>query len=162
MHVAKDYTVVNSVWRPGPGSAEPNTRSSRWHAGRWDRCTDRPVLHGQRWPRLWLADLDWEVMPETGVIRTPDQRVRVFVSSALQELAAERRAVRDAITGLLLVPVMFELAARPHPPRDVDRAYLAQSQVFVGIYWQSYGWVAPARGSPGWKMSTCCQPGCPG
>jgi hypothetical protein len=23
------------------------------------------------------------------------------------------------------------------------RAYLAQSQVFVGIYWQRYGWVAP-------------------
>ena len=26
--------------------------------------------------------------PETGVIRTPDQRLRVFVSSTLQELAA--------------------------------------------------------------------------
>jgi hypothetical protein len=25
----------------------------------------------------------------------------------------------------------------------VYRAYLAQSQVFVGVYWQSYGWVAP-------------------
>jgi Domain of unknown function (DUF4062) len=84
-------------------------------------------------------------MAETGLIRTPDQRVRVFVSSALQELAAERRAVRDAITGLRLVPVMFELGARPHPPRTVYRAYLAQSQVFVGIYWQSYGWVAPGE-----------------
>jgi hypothetical protein len=84
-------------------------------------------------------------MAETGLIRTPDQRVRVFVSSALQELAAERRAVRDAITRLRLVPVMFELGARPHPPRNVYRAYLAQSQVFVGIYWQSYGWVAPGE-----------------
>ena len=84
-------------------------------------------------------------MAETGLIRTPDQRVRVFVSSALQELAAERRAVRDAITDLRLVPVMFELGARPHPPRNVYRAYLAQSQVFVGIYWQSYGWVAPGE-----------------
>jgi hypothetical protein len=36
-------------------------------------------------------------------------------------------------------------AARPHPPRPVYRAYLAQSQVFVGIYWQSYGWVAPGE-----------------
>jgi predicted ATPase len=84
-------------------------------------------------------------MAETGLIRTPDQRVRVFVSSALQELAAERRAVRDAITELRLVPVMFELGARPHPPRNVYQAYLAQSQVFVGIYWQSYGWVAPGE-----------------
>src|SRR5262252_8818011 len=79
------------------------------------------------------------------VIRTPDQRVRVFVSSTLGELAAERQAVRDAVSGLRLVPVMFELGARPHPPRDVYRSYLAQSQVFVGVYWQSYGWVAPGE-----------------
>ena len=84
-------------------------------------------------------------MAETDPIRTPDQRLRVFVSSTLQELAAERQAVRDAVTRLRLVPVMFELGARPHPPRQVYRSYLAQSQVFVGVYWQSYGWVAPGE-----------------
>src|SRR5215468_3152760 len=84
-------------------------------------------------------------MAETEVIRTPDQRLRVFVSSTLQELAAERQAVRDAVATVRLVPVMFELGARPHPPRQVYRAYLAQSQVFVGVYWQSYGWVAPGE-----------------
>jgi predicted ATPase len=88
-------------------------------------------------------------MTEAGMIRTPDQRVRVFVSSTLTELAAERRAVRDAVTRLRLVPVMFELGARPHPPRTVYRAYLAQSQVFVAIYWQSYGWVAPGEQTSG-------------
>jgi len=36
------------------------------------------------------------------MIRTPDQRVRVFVSSSLQELAPERQAVRDAVTRLRL------------------------------------------------------------
>jgi predicted ATPase len=82
-------------------------------------------------------------MGESGVINTPDQRLRVFVSSTLAELAAERQAVRDAVTRLRLVPVMFELGARPHPPREVYRAYLAQSQVFIGIYWQRYGWAAP-------------------
>jgi predicted ATPase len=82
---------------------------------------------------------------EETVIRTPDQRVRVFVSSTLAELAAERQAVREAVNRLRLVPVMFELGARPHPPRQLYRAYLAQSQVFVGIYWQSYGWVAPGE-----------------
>ena len=84
-------------------------------------------------------------MAETDVIRTPDQRLRVFVSSTLQEMAAERQAVRDAVTRLRLVPVMFELGARPHPPQHVYRSYLAQSQVFVGVYWQSYGWVAPGQ-----------------
>jgi Domain of unknown function (DUF4062) len=82
-------------------------------------------------------------MSQTAVIHTPDQRLRVFVSSTLTELAAERRAVQDAVTRLRLAPVMFELGARPHLPRPVYRAYLAQSQVFVGVYWQSYGWVAP-------------------
>jgi len=77
------------------------------------------------------------------VIRTPDQRLRVFVSSTLGELADERRAVSRAVAALRLTPVMFELGARPHPPRDLYRAYLAQSDVFIGLYWQRYGWVAP-------------------
>src|SRR6516164_6627846 len=82
-------------------------------------------------------------MADTGVILTPDQRVRVFISSTLGELAAERVAARRAIARLHLVPVFYESGARPHPPRSMYQAYLAQSQVFVGIYWQRYGWVAP-------------------
>ena len=77
------------------------------------------------------------------VILTPDQRVRVFISSTLEELAREHAAARRAIARLHLVPVWYESGARPHPPRSMYRAYLAQSQVFVGIYWQRYGWVAP-------------------
>jgi predicted ATPase len=77
------------------------------------------------------------------MIRTPDQRVRVFVSSTMGELAAEREAVSAAIRQLRLTPVLFELGARPHPPRDLYRAYLQQSDVFIGIYAESYGWVAP-------------------
>jgi predicted ATPase len=78
-------------------------------------------------------------------IRTPDQRLRVFVSSTLQELAEERKAVRSAVEHLHLYPVMFELGARPHPPRELYRSYLEQSHIFVGIYWQRYGWVAPGE-----------------
>jgi len=78
-------------------------------------------------------------------ILTPDQRVRVFVSSTLGELAAERQAVRRAVERLQLLPVMFELGARPHPPRELYRAYLAQSHVFLGVYWERYGWVAPGE-----------------
>jgi predicted ATPase len=94
---------------------------------------------------------DTAVRPTGGraVIRTPDQRLRVFVSSTLGELAPERAAVREAIEQLRLVPVMFELGARPHPPRDLYRAYLEQSHVFVGIYWQKYGWVAPGESVSG-------------
>jgi predicted ATPase len=76
-------------------------------------------------------------------IQTPDQRLRVFVSSTLGELAPERQAVSRAISALRLTPVLFELGARPHPPRDLYQAYLAQSDVFIGLYWQSYGQLVP-------------------
>jgi hypothetical protein len=82
-------------------------------------------------------------MGVTGVVRTPEQRVRVFVSSTLQELSAERQAVRDAVTHLRLVPVMFELGARPHPPR---------LGVFAGTFGlpaaEAVGGAAPASPGP--------------
>lgn len=77
------------------------------------------------------------------IIRTPDQRLRVFVSSTLQEMADERVAAREAINRLRLSPVMFEIGARPHPPQDLYRSYLDQSHIFIGLYWERYGWVAP-------------------
>jgi predicted ATPase len=75
-------------------------------------------------------------------ILTHDRRLRVFVSSTLEELAAERAAVKAAIGRLRLTPVMFELGARAHPPRELYRAYLEQSDVFIGIYGERYGWIA--------------------
>ena len=77
------------------------------------------------------------------MIKTPDQRLRVFVSSTLGELAEERQAAAEAIANMRLAPVLFELGARPHPPKDLYRAYLSQSHIFLGIYWERYGWVAP-------------------
>ena len=70
---------------------------------------------GRRWIYLWGS---------MGVGLTP--------APALLRDQAEG-PVRDAVASLRLVPVMFELGARPHPPRRVYRAYLAQSQVFVGV-----------------------------
>ena len=67
----------------------------------------------------------------------------MFVSSTLGELAEERRAVSRAVSALRLTPVMFEAGARPYPPAEVYRAYLAQADVFVGVYWQRYGQLVP-------------------
>ena len=75
--------------------------------------------------------------------------MRIFVSSTLQELADERAAAKEAIQHMRLTPVMFETGARAHPPRDLYRAYLAQSDVFLGIYWQRYGWIAPGEAISG-------------
>jgi hypothetical protein len=73
----------------------------------------------------------------------------VFVSSTLGELAEERRAVSRAVSVLRLTPVMFEAGARPYPPAEVYRAYLAQADVFIGVYWQRYGQLVPGAGVSG-------------
>ena len=62
------------------------------------------------------------------------------MSSTLEELADERHAAREAIEELHLTPMMFEVGARDHSPRDVYLSYLDQSDVFIGIYWESIGW----------------------
>ena len=48
-----------------------------------------------------------------------------------------------AISALRLTPVMFEAGARPYPPAEVYRAYLAQADVFIGLYWRRYGQLVP-------------------
>jgi predicted ATPase len=88
-------------------------------------------------------NIDTSHKKRTVLIRTPDQHLRVFVSSTLNELADERKAVREALTKLHLAPIMFESGARPHPAQDLYQAYLSQSHIFIGIYWQSYGWTRP-------------------
>ena len=88
------------------------------------------------------------------VILTPDQRVRVFISSTLEELAAERAAARRAIARLHLVPVWYESGARPHPPRSMYRAYMAQGQVL----WASTGSEIrrkTARNTPAPSVGSC-------
>ena len=109
--------------------------------------SDGPAVPGH--VRLTSGKL-WTVTQTPGrgsmtSIRTPDQRLRVFVSSTMKELADERAAARRAIERLHRRPVLFELGARPYPPQDLYLAYLRQSDVFIGIYGQQYGWIAPGR-----------------
>jgi hypothetical protein len=61
-------------------------------AGRLDLCARELISQGGR-------GLACGVMAETDVILTPDQRVRVFISSTPEELAAERAAARRARQG---------------------------------------------------------------
>lgn len=74
------------------------------------------------------------------VASTPELRTRVFVSSTLDDLAAERHAAASAVEALRLTPVMLEGDAPAGPP------HVDQADVFIGIYWQSYGSVAPETG----------------
>src|SRR6266487_1875070 len=88
-------------------------------------------------------------MAETDVILTPDQRVRVFISSTLEELAEEQAAARRAIPGL---EDEFRLAAgkpmllylkRPAPDREPGLAAMIDSIRSAGT--ASYRAFATAR-----------------
>lgn len=67
----------------------------------------------------------------------PDRRLTVFISSSTGELADEREAANAAVRALRLQPVMHELTG-PADARERD--------VFVGVYWQEYGWVGRRDG----------------
>jgi glycerol dehydrogenase-like iron-containing ADH family enzyme len=68
------------------------------------------------------------------IIKTPDQKIRVFVSSTIKDLSEERVAALNAIRKLHLAPIMFELNAKPQEAENVYRAYVEQSHIFIGIY----------------------------
>ena len=128
--------ALSAVYLRGAPRQPAITEPSQW-------CW-HPGSHPSRLRRLVLAGRTMtEKAGGTVDIRTPDQRLRVFVSSTLVELADERAVVARAISTLGLTPVLFELGARPHPPRELYRAYLAQSDIFIGLYWQRYGWIGP-------------------
>jgi predicted ATPase len=73
------------------------------------------------------------------VILTRDQRDRVFISGTIGELAEERAAAISAVEQLRQHAVHFGAGATPHDPVLLYRELLAQSDIFIGIYWQSYG-----------------------
>ena len=76
----------------------------------------------------------------------PTERLRIFVSSTIGECAEERAVVENAIESLNHAAVLFEqVGARPHPPQEAYRARLEAAHIFLGIYRESYGWVAPDR-----------------
>jgi uncharacterized protein DUF4062 len=65
-------------------------------------------------------------------IRTPDQRLRIFVSSTMKELAGARAATRSAIEQPRLIPVLFE--AR-RPALSSARSLPCLSAAERRIYW---------------------------
>ncbi|HEX2293934.1 MAG TPA: tetratricopeptide repeat protein [Actinomycetota bacterium] len=78
------------------------------------------------------------------VIRTPDQRLRIYVSGDPALLGAERLAARRAVESLHLTPVTVDVEGAAG--RQVATAYLGQSNAFVGVYGPARG-DAPAPGA---------------
>ena len=79
----------------------------------------------------------------------PD-KLRIFVSSTIVECSAERGHVRDAIRSLNHEPFLFEHAgARSSSPKDLYLSKLRESQIFIAIYRDSYGWIAEGESASG-------------
>src|SRR5881392_2197393 len=119
--------AVESCWSAVGSEIGPYAAGTPKHA-----CTEptdpvgahQGVAPRPEW-RLMEGGTDIAAVKASAIL-TPDQRVRVFVSSTMEELAAERAAVRDAVERLHLSPILFELGARAHPPHSLYRSYLEQ------------------------------------
>lgn len=67
--------------------------------------------------------------------------LRVFVSSKMEELAAEREAVREGLARLLVKAFVFErdAGARPGTIQETYREEIEAADLYIGIFWKGYG-----------------------
>lgn len=74
-------------------------------------------------------------------------KLRIFISSRIQECKDERKIVHEAIRSLGHQPVLFEhLGARTYSPRDLYLSRLQDSQAMVAIYRSGYGYIDVTNG----------------
>lgn len=69
------------------------------------------------------------------------RRVRIFVSSSMIELHAERRVVDEALADMGHEAWTFEddAGARAHSIQDTYLSEVSQCDLFIGIFWKRYG-----------------------
>src|SRR5215470_11897078 len=69
------------------------------------------------------------------------QRLRVFVSSKMAELAPERRALKTALEALKVEAWVFEQDAGARP-ESIQKAFLGEvdaADLYIGLFWKGYG-----------------------
>jgi hypothetical protein len=59
----------------------------------------------------------------------------------------KRCGLRSKVSGSIRCCLRWQ--PRPHPPRETYKANLEQSHIYLGIFWESYGWVAPGMSISG-------------
>lgn len=69
------------------------------------------------------------------------ERLRVFVSSKMSELANERRLIKNALKQLEIDAWVFEAdaGARPGSIRDTYLDELGGADIYIGLFWKGYG-----------------------
>src|SRR5262245_28090453 len=69
------------------------------------------------------------------------QRLRVFVSSKMQELAPDRKALKAALDALKVDAWVFEEDAGARPV-SIQKAFLEEveaADLYIGLFWKGYG-----------------------
>jgi len=71
----------------------------------------------------------------------PRRRLRVFVSSRMEELGPERRAIKTALDDIRIDAWVFEsdAGARPQSTRKTYVDELSDDDLYIGIFWKGYG-----------------------
>jgi hypothetical protein len=93
-----------------------------------------------------MIDLAAAETPPAEEIRHWARDQRVFISSVMDELLAERKATAAAIRRMGAEPVWFEeFGGRDADPSDAYTAEVATSTIYVGILGQRYGRLLPSR-----------------
>jgi hypothetical protein len=85
-------------------------------------------------------------IPSPDAVREWAHGRRVFVSSVMSELSAERRAAAEAVRAVGAIPVMFEhFGGRDADPEDAYLAEVETSDIYLGILGRRYGKLLPSR-----------------
>jgi hypothetical protein len=69
------------------------------------------------------------------------QQLTLFISSKMLELAGERRAVQEALRSFKMHGWLWETSAgaRPEPVRSTYLKEVADSDIYIGLFWLGYG-----------------------
>ena len=69
------------------------------------------------------------------------ERLRVFVSSRMQELEPERTAIKAALNELHIDGWVFEkdAGARPQGIQQTYQQELDSADLYIGLFWRDYG-----------------------
>ncbi|MDQ2886275.1 MAG: DUF4062 domain-containing protein [Chloroflexota bacterium] len=72
---------------------------------------------------------------------TTNQTLSLFISSKMQELAAERRALQKALATYLMKGWLWEddAGARPEPVRSTYLTEVEACDIYIGLFWHGYG-----------------------
>src|SRR2546421_6841978 len=72
---------------------------------------------------------------------TTNQPLSLFISSKMQELADERRAVQAALDAYRMHGWLWEddAGARPEPIRSTYLAEVEACDIYLGLFWLGYG-----------------------